>query len=777
MQEHSTRPGEAAAGRRFAVADTYLGYVYLALLFVSGAISTIATKFLMNGGMSPYQTLCYSSMIGAALLMVTHRGEGTAFYRLATNKKEGLVLAGAAMLGFVVYEMSYNVALEAMPAQHTSILYYTYPIFLYVASYFMPGASWTGLNRWGIVGILVCFSGAALLALANGTHPEGAVSAQGLVAMCITIAAYTAYSVLCKLFAFREAHFVLLGQVLAIVFCSVVMTLQDEWTMPSASSWALLLVMAVFYNILNQILYIRAIKLFSAEKFSALLYFSPLVTCLMAALFLGEALTPVVIAALTLIIAGNLLIVLKAGKKEQPAMAANSAANATATATANANANPELPTVLVVDMESSGVLYFEALKKRPMKIILYYTLPRAKWEALVTSGCLGSPPVDSLAHGAELIFEEDSTQLIAALELRGVQVAAVIPGSEKGVDVADLLALHFGVPGNPPQTIAHRRNKVAMKRVARESGLRCAQFQVCLTEADALGFGRKNGLPVVLKTPAGAGTHHVFVCRTESDLAKHFHTILQGENIYGARSSYVLAEQYLGGTEYVVDLFGTGEALVVTDLWRYEKIASTHGDNIYYNVVLEDLHDPKHTALKDYALALAKAVGIRIGPVHAEIKVDEHGPVMIEIASSLPGCKIPYATIACSNFNIVEASVDVYLHGVRKLSAPIVFHKLANVAYLPTSNQGHVIGIAGIEEITNLSSYAHHDIALTVGTELHPSSDLTNIPLVGVFTHSQRSKLFEDVAKARALFQIETSAAGSLRSAAIVLESRARMAP
>lgn len=766
MQDRSTQQGEAAPARRLGVGAPYLGYVYLALLFVSGGISTIATKYLMNEGMSPYQALCYSSMVGAVLLVLMHQREGAAFYRFASSKKEALVLGAAAMLGFVVYEMSYNVALEAMPAQHTSILYYTYPIFLYLASYFMPSTVRRGVNPWGIAGILVCFAGAALLALANGSQADGQVSAQGVVAMCITIAAYTAYSVLCKLYVFREAHFVLLGQVLSIVFCSIVMTVQGQWVMPSASAWVLLAVMAVFYNILNQVLYIRAIKLFSAEKFSALVYFSPLVTCLMAALFLGEALTLVVVAALALITMGNLLIVLKAGKQDQPGQAD----------TPSALASTELPCVVVVDMESSGVLYFEALQKRPVKTILYYTVPRAKWDALVASGCVASPPVDSLAHGAELIFEEDYTCFAATLALRGVQVAAVIPGSEKGVDVADLLARHFGVPGNAPETIAHRRNKAAMKRVARQNGLRCAQFQECHTEVDAHAFARQVGLPVVLKTPAGAGTHHVFVCHTETELEQRFHTIVQGENIYGQRTSYALAEEYLGGTEYVVDLFGTGEGVVVTDLWRYEKIANEHGNNIYYNVVLEDLHNPKHTALKDYAVALAKAVGIAIGPVHAEIKVDKHGPVMIEIASRLPGCKIPYATIECSNFNIVEASVDVYLHGVHRLSAPIVFHKLANVAYVPTGKRGKVVGIAGLEAITNLPSYVHHGMDVAVGKQLRPSSDLTNIPLVSVFSHKQRSKLFDDVAKARALFQIETDAAGSWMPTAIVMESRLRMA-
>lgn len=73
--------------KRRPLVAAHLGSVNLALLFVSGGISTIATKYLMNGGMSPYQALCYSSMIGVVLLMLIHRQEGPAFYRLGGTRR------------------------------------------------------------------------------------------------------------------------------------------------------------------------------------------------------------------------------------------------------------------------------------------------------------------------------------------------------------------------------------------------------------------------------------------------------------------------------------------------------------------------------------------------------------------------------------------------------------------------------------------------------------------------------------------------------------------
>ncbi len=747
--------------------NQYRGYGYLILLFISGGISTIATKYLMNDGMSPYQALCFSSMMGAVLVALFHHKEGAGFYRFARNRREALILLGAAMLGFVVYEMAYNVALSSMPAQDTTILYYTYPIFLYLASLFWPGNANKALRLWGIVGILLCFAGAVVMATAGSSGEAGKLSVQGIIAMLLAIGAYTAYSMLCKLFQFREAHFVFLGQILSIVFCSGVISAQGGWQMPSLFALGLLLTMALFYNILNQILYIRAINLFSAEKFSALVYFSPVVTCLMAALFLHEKLTLAVALALGLIIAGNLLIAIKGQAKTDTATAPAQASRPDATA----------GLVIVVDMESSGVLYRAELIKRGLKILLYYTVPRAEWEALIQSGCVASPAIDTLAEGCEVFFEADYVKLIKHLQTRGDTVAAVIPGSEKGVDVADLLARHYGVPGNDPATIPFRRNKSDMKQAAAQANLRYARYQACHSVQDASTFAAQVGYPMVLKTPSGAGTHNVFVCQNAQELEHAYHRIMDSANIYGQHAAFALAEEYIGGTEYVVDLFGTGQDIVVTDVWRYEKINTEHGNNIYYNVVLEALHCAKHQALEEYAIKLAQAVGILIGPAHAEIKVDENGPVMIEIGSRLPGCKIPFATVECSNFDVVAASVDVFLKGSRPIEAPVVFHKFANVAYLPTNKQGKIAGVRGIENITQLASYVTHSLDATIGAQLQASTDLTNIPLVGVFVNEGRTKLFDDVARARTLFQIEIEGENNdtLRlPTAIITESRMR---
>ena len=41
--------------------------------------------------------------------------------------------------------------------------------------------------------------------------------------------------------------------------------------------------------------------------------------------------------------------------------------------------------------------------------------------------------------------------------------------------------------------------------------------------------------------------------------------------------------------------------------------------------------EPGHTAMIEYALKVADAIGIRYGMVHGEYMLDENGPVLIDV--------------------------------------------------------------------------------------------------------------------------------------------------
>ncbi len=73
-----------------------------------------------------------------------------------------------------------------------------------------------------------------------------------------------------------------------------------------------------------------------------------------------------------------------------------------------------------------------------------------------------------------------------------------------------------------------------------------------------------------------------------------------------------------------------------------------------------------------------------------------------------------------------------------------------------------------------MASYVTHGLDATIDAPLQASTDLTNIPLVGVFVHAERNKLFDDVARARAVFHIELEGEGERVQTAIITESRMR---
>src|SRR5262245_17000030 len=68
----------------------------------------------------------------------------------------------------------------------------------------------------------------------------------------------------------------------------------------------------------------------------------------------------------------------------------------------------------------------------------------------------------------------------------------------------------LGVPGLGVEAARNFRDKSRMKTVLRAAGLPCARHRLCATEADAWGFVRDNGYPIVSKPPAGAGSKNTF---------------------------------------------------------------------------------------------------------------------------------------------------------------------------------------------------------------------------------------------------------------------------
>jgi len=352
-----------------------------------------------------------------------------------------------------------------------------------------------------------------------------------------------------------------------------------------------------------------------------------------------------------------------------------------------------------------------------------------------------------------VVVAETLTDILS--QLKPFPIVAAIAGLDSGVELADETAHALKLFGNTLEHSKARRDKGEMRKLLQAKRLSCPAFATCTTEKTVTEFAKTHPWPLVIKTPRGAATSQVFVCEKLPQLLDSFRDITQTNDFFGGKTTVAVVEEYIGGHEYIVDTFSDGKTVHVTDVWLYEKIELGGFQNIYYNVFGLPVNDPECRHVVEHAKQVVQAFGLMRGPAHLEIKDDpKRGPTLVEINARLAGARIPEFTGKYSNFDVVKATVEVFVHGTAKVPKEITYTKHFAMACCPLLEGGKVKSISGIDKIEKLPSYEMHQLNIKPGDVLETTKTSTTIALFVYLAHEDRAKLLEDLAEAHRLFQV-----------------------
>ena len=210
---------------------------------------------------------------------------------------------------------------------------------------------------------------------------------------------------------------------------------------------------------------------------------------------------------------------------------------------------------------------------------------------------------------------------------------AVIPGHELGVATANKIAERLGLPCNPSDIIPAMTNKYDMHMALKKAGIRYIKSKLVSTPDEAVDFFREIKKPIAIKHNTGGGSIGFHVCSDEDEIIKAVEEEMSRFNLYGDQNTTLLVQEYINGTEYLVDIICQNGKQYFEFLGKYRKVLTYDGrkiyDYIYYpknaNLVEED------KKLIAYAMKAVEAIGIKYGPVHGEYMIDEDGVVLLEV--------------------------------------------------------------------------------------------------------------------------------------------------
>ncbi|CAK9091852.1 Dapdiamide A synthase (ATP-dependent N-fumaramoyl-DAP-amino acid ligase) [Durusdinium trenchii] len=421
------------------------------------------------------------------------------------------------------------------------------------------------------------------------------------------------------------------------------------------------------------------------------------------------------------------------------------------------------PSVVLVDPYSTGLMLAPVIHQRGYEVIALWTSQVGENREHLPEAAEGFPE-NFLAE-----IDEEATLTLTAAALRAVAapapVAAVICGGETGVQVADALAEQMGLRGNSIKGgLENRGDKQVQQDAVKAHGLRSVRSVCGKAWEEVQAFTETEPFPIIVKPVESAGSDGVKLCQTPMEAEAHFHLLLTSQRKAGAQGAAVLLQEYLQGTEYIVDHVSRNGVHKTAMVYVYDRRAANGAGFVCFGFRCVAAESPVAQELIRYTRGCLDALRITDGATHTEVMMTATGPCLVELNSRVNGAAgawIPLAR-ALTGYTQVDATVDAFLNGEafdRLPDVPGPFLASGYLSTLVSYHEGHVEA-THFQRVRELESVVFLEENLRPGCALTKSVDVFSLIGLCVLVHSDAAVLAKDLQAIRemelqgALFQL-----------------------
>jgi biotin carboxylase len=275
---------------------------------------------------------------------------------------------------------------------------------------------------------------------------------------------------------------------------------------------------------------------------------------------------------------------------------------------------------------------------------------------------------------------------------------AVVAVDDSATILATRAAAALGLPHNPLDAAEAARDKGLMRRLFAEAGVSSPVFRRFPLASDPHVIAAQVGYPCVVKPLRLSGSRGVIRANHPAALAAAFTRLKRllladGNPLDGTD---ILVEDFIPGGEVALEGLLTDGALHMLALFdKPDPLDGPFFEETIY-VTPSRLPEATQAAIADCAAKAAAAIGLRDGPVHAELRVGEHGPVMLEIAGRSIGglCStiLEFGTGMCLEELILRHALGFAIPSFARTG------QAAGVMMIPIPKGGILKGYSGVEQ-------------------------------------------------------------------------------
>ncbi len=297
---------------------------------------------------------------------------------------------------------------------------------------------------------------------------------------------------------------------------------------------------------------------------------------------------------------------------------------------------------------------------------------------------------------------------------------AIVPVDDSATLLASRAAAALGLPNNPPEAAEAARDKGIMRAKMSAAGVPCPVFRRFHLTDDPREIGRAVSYPCVVKPLRLSGSRGVIRADTPDELVAAFERtkrILLGDGFPLERTD-ILVEDFIPGFEVALEgLLTAGELHTLAIFDKPDPLDGPFFEETIY-VTPSRLTPETQAAVSACVAQAAASIGLRDGPVHAELRVNEQGPWMVEIA----GRSIGGLCSTVLEFGSGMRLEELLLRHALGLEAPSFDRtgQAAGVMMIPIPRRGILHKIEGAEDACDTPHVTGVEITARLHTPIIP---------------------------------------------------------
>lgn len=307
---------------------------------------------------------------------------------------------------------------------------------------------------------------------------------------------------------------------------------------------------------------------------------------------------------------------------------------------------------------------------------------------------------------------EEAVQALASIDPRPEAIVAV---GDRPTQIAALAAAALDLPFHSPDAVLAARNKYLARERFRRARLPVPDYFRLSSEIQLEVAVRSARFPCVIKPIGLSASRGVIRADNESEFCNavtRIRALLQSPDIRRMReeqNEFLQVETYIPGMEYAIEGIVTGGELQVLAI--FDKPDPLEGPFFEETIYVSPSRASAavQNALIHAARKGVRALGLTHGPVHAEMRHNDSGVWLLEIAARPIGGLCAAALRFTGGMRLEEL---ILRHALGEDISTIAREEAASgVMMIPIPNSGVYRGVSGIEEAREVNGVT--DVIIT----------------------------------------------------------------